>query len=143
MFCSHLGHSGPREDAVMRVSLTVPGLVAAAVLLPGALPSVALAAGPDSATNPTSRQPEDANTPTQASKKTDDIYVTQQIRDALMADRSLSAEAKQVDVRTNTDAVVLRGSVTADEKDRIEHVASQYAGIRHVTSQLTVRDFLR
>ncbi len=121
----------------MRTTLTVPGLIAAAVLLPGTLPSVALG-GPETATNPTSRQPEDANTPTQASRGTDDNQVTQQIRAALLADASLSPEAKRVDVRTNTDAVVLRGAVSAAEKDRIEHVAGQFAGTRSVTSELLV-----
>jgi osmotically-inducible protein OsmY len=123
----------------MKVTLTVPGLIAAALLLPGALPSIALAAGPETATNPTDRQPEGANTPTHASKSADDNAVTQQIRSALMADASLSAEAKQVEVRTNPDAVLLRGSVSAAEKDRIEHLAGQYAGTRNVTSQLLIR----
>lgn len=122
----------------MRTNLTVTGLIAAAGLLPGTFPSVALA-GPDTATNPTARQPEGANTPTQASTDTDDKQVTQQIRSALLADASLSPEAKRVDVRTNTDAVVLRGAVSAAEKDRIEHVAGQFAGTRSVTSQLMVR----
>ena len=121
------------------VDITLPGLLAAAVLLPGTLPSVALAGGPDTATNPTSRQPEDANTPTQASGSLEDNHVTQQIRAALMADGSLSSQAKRVDVRTNADAVTLRGAVTADEKDKIEQVASQYAGARQVASQLQVR----
>ena len=124
-----------------RVDLSLPGLLAAAALLPGALPTVALAGGPENATNPTSLQPADANTPTQASGSLDDNRVTQQIRAALMADGSLSAEAKGVDVRTNADAVTLRGAVTADEKDEIEHVASQYAGVRQVASQLQVRNF--
>jgi len=114
----------------MHIKLLVPGIIAAAVLLPGALAAPTLA-----------QQPGDANVPTHPSNKFDDNRVTEQIRAALSADDSLSASAKNVEVATNQEAVILRGAVaTAEDKDRIETVAGQYSGARQVDSQLTIRD---
>jgi osmotically-inducible protein OsmY len=115
--------------------------VFASAFLWGAVLPHLMAAGPEEATNPTPSQPADANTPTHASQNADDTRVTQQIHGALMTDASLSAAARQIDVRTNGDAIVLRGSVTTQEKDRIVQVVGQYAGARQVDSQLTIRDF--
>jgi hypothetical protein len=84
--------------------------------------------------------PQDATTSVHASGATDDMAVTQQIRQALESDSSLSTSAKHIEIATNSDAVVLRGAVRAQEPDRIESTAQQYAGIRQVINQLTVAD---
>ena len=114
----------------MRIKLLVPGIIASAVLLPGALPEAAFA-----------QQPGDANVPTHASGRVEDSRVTDQILEALAADTSLSASSRSVEVATNQDAVILRGAVaTVEDKDRIETVAGQYSGARQVNSQLTIKD---
>ena len=114
----------------MSIKLLVPGIIASAVLLPGALPEAAFA-----------QQPGDANVPTHASGRVEDSRVTEQILEALAADTSLAGSARSIDVATNQDAVILRGAVaTVEDKDRIETVAGQYSGARQVNSQLTIRD---
>jgi len=111
--------------------LVVPGIIAAAVLLPGTLPPQAFA-----------QQPGDASVPTAPSNRIDDTRVTDQIREALAADASLSQSAKSVTIATNEQAVILRGAVsTVEDKDRVETLAGQYAGARQVDNQLTIKDF--
>jgi osmotically-inducible protein OsmY len=84
--------------------------------------------------------PQDAGTPTKPANDIDDRRVTAQIRTALVGDKSLSSLARNVGIATNQQAVVLRGQVTSGEKDRVEALASQYAGTRQVVSQLLVKD---
>jgi len=120
--------------------LAVPAIVAAAVLLAGMLSVPALALEPATAVNSTDKLPEDASTPVRAANDVEDVRVTEQIRAALRADSSLSEEAKLVAIATNPDAVILRGTVSSSDKERIETLAGQYAGARQVDSQLMVRD---
>lgn len=119
--------------------LTVSGIVATAVLMSGSA-MLAAATEPQSAGNVTSRQPEDANTPTHASADAEDSRVTQQIRQALLGDSTLSKEAKMVDVQTNHDAVVLRGAVSLHDKETIVALAGQFVGARQLTNELTIQD---
>jgi osmotically-inducible protein OsmY len=44
-----------------------------------------------------------------------------------------------VQVATNSDAVVLRGVVKPEEKDRVDSLAQRFAGARQILDQLTVR----
>jgi hypothetical protein len=129
----------------MHTRLVALEVVAAAVLLPGAMMMPALAADPVVASNAASDaappvMPEDASTPTAPGNDTEDQKVTVRIKIALAGDNSLSAQAHEVSVATNQQAVVLRGSVLPGEKDRIESLAEQYAGTRQVVDQLLVRD---
>jgi hypothetical protein len=57
-----------------------------------------------------------------------------------MADVSLSSKDKNIVVATNSQAVILRGAVSATDKDRIETLAGQYAGARQLDSRLTIGD---
>jgi hypothetical protein len=120
-------------------------VVAAAVLLPGAMSMPAMAADPLVPSNAASDAappvlPGDASTPTAPAHDVDDAKVTAQIKTALAGDSSLSAQAHDISVLTNQQAVTLRGSVMPGEKERIESVASQFAGTRQVVDQLLVRD---
>jgi hypothetical protein len=119
--------------------------ITAAVLLPGFMAMPSFAADPTIPDNSSSNVapvvlPGDANTPTAPANDIDDIQVTAQIRSVLNADASLSRRARDVTIATNPAAVVLRGSVTSAEKDRIESVAEQYAGTRQIVNQLLVRE---
>jgi hypothetical protein len=120
-------------------------VVAAAVLLPGAMSIPAMAADPAVPSNAASDAappvlPGDASTPTAPAHDIDDAKVTAQIKTALAGDSSLSAQAHDISVLTNQQAVTLRGSVMPGEKERIESVAGQFAGTRQVVDQLLVRD---
>jgi hypothetical protein len=118
-------------------------VIAAAIATDIALPVIAMdgsipdTSGSDAA--PT-LSPADAGTPTAPASDIDDRRVTAQIRGALAGDKSLSAPARNVTIATNQQAVVLRGSVTSAEKDRLETLASQFAGTRQVVSQLMIKD---
>jgi osmotically-inducible protein OsmY len=85
-------------------------------------------------------QPQDANVSTARSNQSDDVAVTAQIRSALLKDQTLSAEAKRIQIVTNSDAVILRGMVQTQEPDRIETEVRQYVGSRQILNQLTVID---
>jgi hypothetical protein len=120
-------------------------VVAAAVLLPGAMSIPAIAAEPPVSSNAASDAappvlPGDASTPTAPAHDVDDAKVTAQIKVALAGDSSLSAQAHEISVLTNPQAVTLRGSVMPGEKERIESVAGKFAGTRQVVDQLLVRD---
>ncbi len=116
-------------------------LVVIAVALPthviAADSSIADTSASDAAPN---LVPEDASTPTRPANDIDDRRVTAQIRSALVDDKTLSSMAHNVSIATNQQAVVLSGQVSSAEKDRVEALASQYAGTRQVVSQLLVKD---
>ncbi len=129
----------------MKTRLLALVVVTAAVLLPGAMTIPALAADPVIASNAASdaapdMKPADANTPTVAASDIDDQKVTVRIKIALAGDNTLSPQAHEVSVATNPQAVILRGSVSSGEKERINSVAEQYAGARQIIDGLLIRD---
>jgi hyperosmotically inducible periplasmic protein len=68
-----------------------------------------------------------------------DRQLMQKIRRAVVADKSLSTEAHNVNITSQDGAVTLRGSVKSDdEKKSIEDKATEIAGQGKVTSELTV-----
>lgn len=68
-----------------------------------------------------------------------DVTVTQQIRQALMDDETLSMTDKNVKVITREGNVTLRGPVTGTiERARIEGIAQRIAGTGKVMNQLEV-----
>jgi osmotically-inducible protein OsmY len=65
--------------------------------------------------------------------------VTQQIRKAVVADKSLSTMAKNIKIITANGVVTLRGPVkSSQEKGMIEAKAQQIAGADKVNSQLEI-----
>jgi len=68
-----------------------------------------------------------------------DRTITQNIRQAVTADDSLSTNAKNVKIITNDGTVTLRGPVKSEkEKAEIEAKAKQVAGVKSVDNQLEV-----
>lgn len=68
-----------------------------------------------------------------------DLDTTQNIRKALMADGSLSMDARNVKVITNAGVITLRGPVKNNaERLAIETIARNYAGANRVDNQLEV-----
>jgi osmotically-inducible protein OsmY len=68
-----------------------------------------------------------------------DIAVTQKIRQAVVADDSLSTNAHNVKIITANGAVTLRGPVkNDDERKKIAAMAEQVAGVGKVQNHLEV-----
>jgi hyperosmotically inducible periplasmic protein len=81
----------------------------------------------------------DTVTPGDQSNNKADLNLTQQIRKAVMADKSLSTNAKNIKIITAHGVVTLRGPVnTPQEKATIEAKAQSIAGANNVDSQLEI-----
>ena len=81
----------------------------------------------------------DTVTPGDQSNDKGDLHLTQQIRKAVIADKSLSTNAKNVKIITANGIVTLRGPVnTSQEKATIEAKAQSIAGANNVESQLEI-----
>ena len=81
----------------------------------------------------------DTVTPGDQSNSKADLNLTQQIRKAIMADKSLSTNAKNIKIITANGFVTLRGPVnTPQEKAAIETKAQGIAGTNNVDSQLEI-----
>jgi hyperosmotically inducible periplasmic protein len=84
----------------------------------------------------------DPNEPTadQQSNNQSDRDITQQVRQAINADKTFSTYAHNVKVMTQKGQVTLKGPVRSDEEKRaIEAKATAIAGDGKVTSELTVK----
>jgi hyperosmotically inducible periplasmic protein len=80
-----------------------------------------------------------AKTPIDQNENQKDIDVTANIRKHVI-DRKLSVNAQNVKIITQDGKVTLRGPVkSADEKNQIEQIAGDVAGIRNVNSQLEIQ----
>lgn len=81
----------------------------------------------------------DAVLPTNQSENDEDRAITQRIRQAIMADDTLTNDAKNIKVITIKRVVTLRGPVnTAEEKENITKKANQTKGVAEVDNQLEV-----
>ena|ERR1017187_1369698 len=83
-----------------------------------------------------------SNEPTADQQKNNrsDRDITQQIRRAIMQDKSLSTYAHNVKVITQDGQVTLKGPVRSDDEKRaVEAKASEIAGENKVTSELDVK----
>lgn len=81
----------------------------------------------------------DTATPFDQSESEADRVITQKIRKALIADNSLSTNAKNIKIITIKGIVTLRGPVdSTQEKDIIAKKVSNIQGIRKVANQLEV-----
>jgi hyperosmotically inducible periplasmic protein len=78
-------------------------------------------------------------TPEDQSENEADRTITQNIRQVITADDSLSTNAKNVKIITNDGTVTLRGPVKSEkEKAEIEAKAKQIAGVKRVDNQLEI-----
>jgi len=81
-----------------------------------------------------------ALTPMDQNNNSADLKITQQIRQAVMADGSLSFTAKNVKIITQGGKVTLRGPVKTDqERSNIEAAARKIAGVTQVDNQIEVK----
>lgn len=86
------------------------------------------------------RDRDDQNkTPGDQSESEADRAITQNIRQSVTADDSLSTNAKNVKIITSDGNVTLRGPVKSEkEKADIEAKAKQVAGVKKVDNQLEI-----
>jgi hypothetical protein len=81
-----------------------------------------------------------ALTPTDQRENETDLKITQHVRQAVMADGSLSFTAKNVKIITQGGKVTLRGPVkTVQERDAIDAAARKVAGVTQVDNQIEVK----
>jgi hyperosmotically inducible protein len=91
-------------------------------------------------TSPAQTQDPDKATADQQKSNKADRELTQKIRKAVVADKSLSIAAHNVKIITQDGMVTLKGEVKSDEeKKAIEDKATEIAGQGKVTSELTVK----
>jgi osmotically-inducible protein OsmY len=105
----------------------------------------------DSATRPNATQPDNtkvnqrdrsANEPTADQQKSNrsDRDITQQVRKAIMEDKSLSTYAHNVKIITQNGMVTLKGPVRSqEEKKAIEAKAAEVAGGDKVTNEMDIK----
>lgn len=68
-----------------------------------------------------------------------DIAITMKIRDAILADKSLSVGAQNVEIITDAGVVTLRGAVgTMAEKASIGAAAQRIGGVKRVQNDLEI-----
>jgi hyperosmotically inducible periplasmic protein len=90
----------------------------------------------------TNAQDRDKVAPTADQQKDNrsDREITQQIRQSLVKDKSLSTDGHNVKVVTQNGQVTLKGPVRSDdEKKTIEAKATEIAGENKVTSELNIK----
>ncbi len=102
-----------------------------------------LATGLAVQTAPAQTQPDNTRenkSATADSQNQNDRYLTQQIRKAVIADKSLSSDAHNVKVVSQYGTVTLKGPVRSDgERKNIIAKAEQIAGTGKVTDQLSIK----
>jgi osmotically-inducible protein OsmY len=116
--------------------------IAGAIVMTGVLSSSmsAIAQTPADNTKVNTRdRAKSAVTSDQQKDNSTDRDLTQKIRKALMADKSLSTYAHNVKVIAQSGQVTLKGPVRSeDEKKTIEAIAVEVAGATHVTNQMSI-----
>jgi osmotically-inducible protein OsmY len=113
-------------------------LVAAVVLTGPALPAMAQTPADNTKVNKQDRA-KGAVTADQQKESAADRELTQKIRKAIMADKSLSSYAHNVKIVTQDGQVTLKGPVRSEEeKATVQAKATEVAGADRVTNQITI-----
>ena len=116
--------------------------IAGAIVMIGALSSSVPATAQTPADNTkvnTRDRAKSAVTADQQKENATDRDLTQKIRKAVMADKSLSTYAHNVKVIAQSGQVTLKGPVRSeDEKKTVEAMAVEVAGATHVTNQMSI-----
>ena len=126
---------------VVRTALCTGLLFGAGVLASGQEPS-SQQAPPAADNTKVNERDRSQNEPTADQQKGNrsDQDITQQIRQSIMKDKSLSTYAHNVKIITQNGQVTLKGPVRSeDEKKTVETKATEVAGENKVTSQLDIK----
>ena len=123
-------------------SLLLGGCAVAGAQQPAEQDSSAPSNAPQADNTKVNQRDRNANEPTadQQQSNRSDQDTTQQIRKAIMEDKSLSTYAHNVKVITQNGMVTLKGPVRSDEEKRaIEAKAADVAGGDKVTNEMDVK----
>jgi hyperosmotically inducible protein len=118
------------------------GLLFGAAVLASAQEPTSQQASPAADNTKVNERDRSQNEPTadQQKENRSDRDITQQIRQSIMKDKSLSTYAHNVKVVTQDGQVTLKGPVRSeDEKKAIEAKAAEVAGDGKVTSELNIK----
>ena len=78
--------------------------------------------------------------PVDQSASTEDLNITQAIRQKIVAHKNLSMSAKNVKVITRNGIVILRGAVNnPDEKNAIEQLVHEVQGVQKIDNQIQIQ----
>ena len=127
---------------VVRTLLCAGLLLGTGVLTSAQEPSTqeASPAAPDNTTVNERDRSQNEPTADQQKDNRSDRDITQQIRQSIMKDKSLSTYAHNVKIVTQHGQVTLKGPVRSeDEKRAIEAKATEVAGENKVTSELNIK----
>jgi osmotically-inducible protein OsmY len=120
-----------RRVLLPRFAVIATGLLATAVTIGAQQPD-------NTAVNKRDRAPAEKTADQQSNAKTD-VDVTRRIRQAIVADKSLSTNAHNVKIITREGKVTLKGPVRTDaEKQAVETKAIDVAGAGNVTNEISV-----
>jgi osmotically-inducible protein OsmY len=123
-------------------TLLCTGLLVTGGLLSHAQEPSSQQAPPAADNTKTNERDRSANEPTADQQKDNrsDRDITQQIRQSIMKDKSLSTDGHNVKIITQDGQVTLKGPVRSeDEKKAIEAKAAEVAGEDKITSELDVK----
>jgi hyperosmotically inducible periplasmic protein len=128
-------------EIVVRTVLCSGLLLGAGVLASAQEPTSRQAAPPADNTRVNERDRSQTEpTADQQKDNRSDQDITQQIRQSIMKDKSLSTYAHNVKIITQNGQVTLKGPVRSeDEKKTVEAKATEVAGENRVTSQLDIK----
>src|SRR5712664_4782728 len=123
-------------------TLLCTGLLLGVGVVARAQDSTSQQAPPAADNTKTNERDRNASEPTADQQKDNrsDRDITQQIRQSLVKDKSLSTYARNVKVITQNGMVTLKGPVRSEEeKKAVEAKAAEVAGENKVTSQLDIK----
>jgi len=128
----------PRKS-ITRLTTLGASLIFGASLIAAQLPQSGQQPAPDNTKTNQGDASSGAMTADQQKMNPADRATSQQIRSAIMKDKSLSTYSHNIKIITRDGKVTLKGPVRSDdEKANIEAKAAAVAGADNVTSQLTV-----
>ena len=127
-------------SVIVRTSLCTCLLLAVgAVAAQAPMPEQAAPAPDNTKVNERNRSKSEP-TADQQKENRSDRDITQQIRQSIMSDKSLSTYAQNVKIITQSGQVTLKGPVRSDDEKRsIEAKAIEVAGQNRVTSELNIK----
>lgn len=119
--------------------IAVQTLMLTGLLVPGATGILAQQPSTDNTKMNQADQSDNQPTADQQKDNRSDRELTQQIRQAIMQDKSLSTYAHNVKIISQNGVVTLKGPVRSDDERRaIEGKANEVAGKEKVVNELTV-----
>lgn len=123
----------------MAKKMRLPMVLFVSVAFLAGIPTYSWSQSPDNTKVNKRDRSQNEMTADQQGQSKQDREVTQQIRQAIVKDKSLSTDARNVKVITKDGMTTLKGPVKSEEeKQKIEQAAGQIAGKDKIKSQIEV-----